>query len=69
MQGSIFPVIAFTDNRPKTSFFQVKLIPQVLWNACDFVLQFNFVTAYVAGSMNTAADFLSRTEINSTEKL
>ena len=36
---------------------------------CDYVLQYNFVIAHVAGAMNTAADFLSRTEINPTEKL
>ena len=33
------------------------------------VLQYNFVIAHVAGSMNTAADFLSRTEVNPVEKL
>ena len=69
MWGSTFPVIVFTDNRSVTRFFQAKLIPPVLWNACDYVLQYNFVIAHVAGSMNTAADFLSRTEVNPTEKL
>ena len=69
MWGSTFPVIVFTDNRSVTRFFQAKLIPPALWNACDYVLQYNFVIAHVAGSMNTAADFLSRTEINPVEKL
>ena len=69
MWGSTFPVIVFTDNRSVTRFFQAKLIPPALWNACDYVLQYNFVIAHVAGSMNTAADFLSRTEVNPTEKL
>ena len=69
MWGSTFPVIVFTDNRSVTQFFQAKLIPQALWNACDYVLQNNFVIAHVAGSMNTAADFLSRTEVNPIEKL
>ena len=64
--GSTFPVIVFTDNRSITCFFQAKLIPPALWNACDYVLQYNF--AHVAGSMNTAADFLSRTEVNPVEK-
>ena len=69
MWGSTFPVIVFTDNRAVTRFFQTKIIPPALWNACDYVLQYNFVIAHVAGAMNTAADFLSRTEINPTEKL
>ena len=69
MWGRTFPVIVFTDNRSVTRFFQAKLIPPALWNACDYVLQSNFVIAHVAGSMNTAADFLSRTEINPAEKL
>ena len=45
------------------------MIPPALWNACDYVLQYNFLIAHVAGSMNTAADFLSRTEVDPTEKL
>ena len=69
MWGSVFPVIVFTDNRSVTRFFQTKIIPPPLWNACDYVLQYNFVIAHVAGSMNTAADFLSRAEVNPTEKL
>ena len=69
MWGSTFPVIVFTDNRSLTRFFPAKLIPQALWNACDYVLQYNFVIAHVASSMNTAADFLSKTEVDPTEKL
>ena len=69
MWGNTFPVIVFTDNRAVTRFFQTKLIPPALWNACDYVLQYNFVIAHVAAAMNTAADFLLRTEINPTEKL
>ena len=69
MWGRTFPVVVFTDNRSVTRFFQAKTIPPALWNACNYVLQYNFVIAHVAGSMNTAADFLSRTEVNQTEKL
>ena len=69
MWGSIFPVIVFTDNRSVTRFFQTKIIPPPLWNACDYVLQYNFVIAHVAGAMNTAANFLSRAEVDPTEKL
>ena len=45
------------------------MIPPVHWNACDYVLQYNFVIAHVVGSMNTATDFLSRTEVDPTGKL
>ena len=69
MWGSIFPVIVSTDNRSVTRFSQAKLFPPSLWNACYYVLQYNFVIAHVAGSMNTTADFLSRTEVNPVEKL
>ena len=69
MWGSVFPVIVFTDNRSVTRFFQTKISPPALWNACEYVLQYNIVIAHVAGAMNTAADFLSRAESNPTEKL
>ena len=69
MWGSTFPVIVFTDNRSVAQFFQAKLIPPALWNACDYVLQYNFAIDHVAGSMNTAAYFISRTEVNPIEKL
>ena len=69
MWGSVFTVIVFTDNKSVTRFFQNKIIPPALWNACDYVLQYNFVIAHVAGAMNTAADFQSRAESNPTENL
>ena len=43
-------------------------IPPALWNARDYVLQFNFKIAHIDGSVNTAADFLSRLEFKVTEK-
>ena len=52
------PTIVLTDNKSVTRFFQTKAIPPSLWNACDYVLQFNFKIAHIAGSVNTAADFL-----------
>ena len=67
--GTPFPVVVFTDNCSVTCFFQTKILPSPLSNACDYVLQYNFVIAHVAVAMNTAADFLSRAEINPTEKL
>ena len=53
------PTIVLTDNKSVTRFFQTKAIPPSLWNACDYVLQFNFKIAHIAGSVNTAANFLS----------
>ena len=62
------PTIVLTDNKSVTRFFQTEAIPPALWNACDYVLQFNFKIAHIAGSVNTAADFLSRLELKVTEK-
>ena len=63
------PTIVLTDNKSVTRFFQTKAIPPSLWNACDYVLQFNFKIAHIDGSVNTAADFLSRLELKVTEKI
>ena len=63
------PTIVLTDNKSVTRFFQTKAIPPYLWDACDYVLQFNFKRAHIAGSVNTAADFLSRLELKVTEKI
>ena len=63
------PTIVLTDNKSVTRFFQTKAIPSCLWNAWDYVLQFNFKTAHIAGLVNTAADFLSRLELEVTEKI
>ena len=63
------PTIVWTHNKSDTRFFQTKAIPPALWNACDYVLQFNFKIAHKAGSVNTAADFLSRLELQVTEKI
>ena len=63
------PTIVLTENKSVTRFFQTKAIPPALWNACDYVLQFNFKIAHIAGSVNTAADFLSRLELKVTEKI
>ena len=63
------PTIVLTDNKSVTRFFQTKAMTPALWNACDYVLQFNFKIAHIAGSVNTAADFLSRLELKVTEKI
>ena len=67
--GGTKPVIIMTDSKSVTRFFQTKMIPPPLWNACDFVLQFNFTIAHIPGKMNTAADFLSRLEMDPNEKV
>ena len=63
------PTIVLTDNKSVTRFFQTKAIPPSLWNACDYVLQFNFEIAHIAVSVNTLADFLSRLELKVTQKI
>ena len=63
------PTLVMTDNRSVTRFFQTKAIPPTLWNACDYVLQFNFHIMHVAGTQNTAADFLSRLDLNPKERV
>ena len=63
------PTIVLTDNKSVTRFFQTKAIPPSFWNACDYVLQFKFKIAHIAGSVNTAADFHSRLELKVTERV
>ena len=67
--GTPKPVIILTDNKSVTRFFQTKIIPPTLWNACDYVIQFNFTIAHIPGKNNTAANYLSRLEISPKEKL
>ena len=67
--GTPKPVIILTDNKSVTRFLQTKIIPPSLWNACDFVIHFNFTIAHIPGKNNTAADYLSRMELDPTEKL
>ena len=62
-------LIVVTDNKSVTRFFQTKAIPPPLLNACDFVLQFSFRIAHIAGSVKSAADFLSRLELKVTENI
>ena len=63
------PTIVLPDNNSVTRLFQTKAFPPSLWNACDYVLQFNLKIAHIAGSVNTAADFLSWIESKVTEKI
>ena len=67
--GAPKPITILIDNKSVTRFFQTKIIPPTLWNACDYVIQFNFVIAHIPGKNNTAADYLSRMELDPREKL
>ena len=58
-----------TDNMPMTRFFHTKTIPPRLWDACEYVLQFNFHILHVAGTRSTAADLLSRIDLNPKEQV
>ena len=57
-----------TDIKSGTRFFSNKMIPPPFWNASDFAIQFNFTTAHIPGKMNTAAEILSRLEIDPNEE-
>ena len=63
------PVIIPTDNKSVTRFFQTEIIPLTLWNACDYVIQFSFTIAHIPAKNNIAAEYFSRLEICSKEKL
>ena len=67
--GATKPVIIMTDNKSVNRFFQTKMIPPPLWIACEFVLQVSFTIAHIPGKMNTAADFLSRFEMDPNEQI
>ena len=62
------PTTTLTDIKCVTRLFQTKAILSALWNALDYVLQFNFKIAHISGSVNAAADFLSRLELKVTER-
>ena len=58
-----------TGNKSVTRFFQTKAIQPALWNACDYLLQFNFKIVHIVGSVNTASDVLSELEPKVTENV
>ena len=58
-----------TDNRSVTRFLQTKVIPLTIWNACYCVLHFNFYILHLAGTQITSADFLSRIDFNTKERV
>ena len=46
------------DKNSVTRFFQTIITPPALWNDCDYVLRIKFRIMPLAGSQNTAADFV-----------
>ena len=66
--GAPKPVIILTDNKAVIHFSNAKNTPSPV-NACDYVIQFNFVIAHIPGAQNTAADYLSRLEADPKDKL
>ena len=68
-RGATKSVVIMTDSKSVTRFFQTKIIPPPLWIGCHFVLQFNFTIAHIPGKKNTAADSLSRLEMDPNEKI
>ena len=63
------PTVVLKDNKSFRQFLQTKAVPPTLWNACDCELQFDFKVAHITGSVNTADEFISRRELNDTEKI
>ena len=43
------PTTLQTGNKSVTQFLQTKGIPPALWNACDYVLEFNFKIVHIVG--------------------
>ena len=67
--GATKPINKMIDSKPVTRFIQIKMIPPLpLWNASDFVLQFNLVIAHIPGKMNSAADVSSKLGANTKKK-
>ena len=67
--GAPQPVIILTDNKAVTRFFQTKIIPSLLRNACDYVIKITFTIAHIPGKNKTAADYLSRLEMDLKDEL
>ena len=62
-------MIVLTYNKSVTRFFQTKAVPPSLWNAWEYVVQFNFKIGHNAGTVHRAADLISRLELKVTEKI
>ena len=51
-------IVNRADGKSFTPSFRTKMIPPPLWNACDFVVKFNFTKARIPGKNNFAAGLL-----------
>ena len=58
-----------TDNKSVKRFFQTKANPASIWMLCHYLLQISLKVVFIADSVNTTADFLSRLELKVTEKI
>ena len=67
--GAPTPAIILTNNIAVARFLQTKFVPPALWNACEYVIEFNFVIAHIPGAQNTVADNLSSLEADQKDKL
>ena len=71
---SHFPRSAETGHYPnrqqsRNAIFLNENSTPALWNACDYVIQVNFVKTHNPGAQNTAADYLSHQELDPKDKL
>ena len=60
--------IILIDKNAVTTFFQSKIVPPALWNARNYVIQFNYVIAHIPGAQKTAAEYLPRLEADPEDK-
>ena len=64
-----------TDNRSYREQISHAILPDessstsAVESACDYVLQYIFKIPHIAGSVNTAADYVSKLELKVTEKI
>ena len=62
-------VLVLTDNKSLARFFHSKTMPAPLWNFLDQLMSFRFILGHFPGRANAAADFLSRLQLNPSEKM
>ena len=67
-RGKSKQVIILTDSKSVTRFFQIRMVPPPIWNACDSALQIIFTPAHIISETNLAADLISRLETDANEK-
>ena len=63
------PIIVTTDKKALTRTFQARQLPAKVWNFCDRTLKFNIFLAYLDGTENLAAEYLSRSDTDRQYKI